>query len=120
MDTISQFRNKLRTPWIIVYIITLSMFTGTIRATPVASFTADQTSGCAPLSVQFTSTSTGAVSWFWDLGNSNTSTLPNPTNLYVLPGSYTVKLIVTDATGVTDTAIYVNYINAIGNPQADF
>ncbi len=120
MDTISQICKKLRATLIIVHIIGLFLFSETIQASPNASFTANQTSGCAPLNVQFTSTSTGAVSYFWDLGNLNTSTLANPSNLYVTPGNYTITLIVTDASGNTDTAVYVNYIHAIGNPHADF
>ncbi|MBK6837125.1 MAG: PKD domain-containing protein [Bacteroidetes bacterium] len=87
---------------------------------PTASFTADQTTGCTPLSVQFTSTSTGAVSYYWDLGNGNTSTLPNPTNLYSTPGTYTISLIAYDGAGNSDTAVYTNYITVIGKPTAHF
>ncbi len=54
------------------------------------------------------------------MGNGNTSTLPNPANLYAAPGSYTISLIVTDASGQTDTAVRNNYINVIGQPTADF
>ncbi len=39
------------------------------------------------------------VSWFWDFGDGNTSTLQNPTHMYILPGIYTVNLTVTDAVG---------------------
>ena len=91
-----------------------------VSAAPTASFSADQTSGCTPLSVQFTSTSTGAVSFYWDLGNGNTSTLANPTNLYSTPGSYTISLIAYDAAGNSDTATYTNYITVIGKPAAHF
>ena len=89
-------------------------------ATPVASFTASQFSGCSPLNVQFTNTSTGAVSYYWILGNGNTSTLQNPSNLYIGTGSYTVTLIATDANGATDTATYTDYITVVPNPNADF
>ena len=91
-----------------------------VQASPTASFTADQTSGCSPLSVQFTNTSTGAVSYYWMLGNGNTSTLLNPSNLYTSTGSYTVTLIATDANGITDTAEYINYITVVPKPSADF
>jgi PKD repeat protein len=89
-------------------------------ATPTASFTASQSTGCSPLSVQFTNTSTGAVSYYWLLGNGNTSTLENPSNLYVATGSYTITLVATDGSGVTDTAEYVNYITVVPKPNADF
>ena len=89
-------------------------------ALTTASFTANQTIGCLPLNVQFTSTSTGAVSWYWDLGNSNTSTLANPSNLYTTPGNYTITLIANDASGNSDTARYTNFITVEGRPNADF
>jgi PKD repeat protein len=92
----------------------------TVHAAPNASFTADHTSGCSPLNVQFTNTSTGAVSWYWTLGNGNTSTLQNPSNLYIATGSYTITLIATDGNGVSDTASYVNYITVVPKPNADF
>src|SRR5690242_2868028 len=114
METISLIKKNLKLVLLLAQVIVLSVFSGDCLATPTASFSANQTSGCAPLSVQFTSTSAGAVSYFWDLGNGNTSTLPNPTNLYATAGSYTITLVVTDASGVSDTAVYSNYINAIG------
>ena len=109
--------NKILRP---AFIMLLSVFSECTQATPTAAFNANQTSGCAPLNVQFTSSSTGAVSYYWDMGNGNTSTLPNPANLYTTPGSYTISLVVTDASGQTDTAVITNYINAIGQPNADF
>ncbi len=46
---------------------------------PVASFSVQgNTTGCAPLTVQFVNQSQNAVSYFWDFGNGNTSTLKNP------------------------------------------
>ena len=89
-------------------------------ALTTASFTANQTIGCLPLNVQFTSTSTGEVSWYWDFGNSNTSTLANPSNLYTTPGNYTITLIAYDASGNSDTARYTNFITVEGRPNADF
>jgi PKD repeat protein len=65
-------------------------------------------------------TSTGAVSYYWDMGNGNTSTLPNPSNLYTTSGNFTVFLIAIDGSGVRDTARYVNYINASPHPSANF
>ena len=91
-----------------------------VQATPSASFTSDQQTGCTPLNVQFTSTSTGAASYQWDLGNGNSSTLPNPANLYTSPGTYTVKLTVNDGMGNLDSVVMVNYITVVGNPIADF
>ena len=69
----------------------------TVNQIPVASFTADETTGCVPMTVQFTNTSTGnPTNWNWsfgDIGVGNTSTLPNPTKTYTTAGIYTVSLI---------------------------
>jgi len=46
------------------------------------------------LSVDFTDSSTGAISWFWDFGDGNTSTLQNPTHVYAIEGTYDVKLYI--------------------------
>jgi len=124
MNAISPLKKNLKIilmkALIPVLIGMLSAFSENLQAAPTASFSASQTAGCAPMGVQFTSTSTGAVSYYWDLGNSNTSTLANPSNLYTVPGNYTITLVVTDASGQTDTAVYTNYIQVVGNPTADF
>ena len=58
-----------------------------------ASFTADHTSGCTPLPVHFTNTSTGATSYVWKFGNGSlNSTTVNTLALYYT-GTYTVTLV---------------------------
>src|SRR5260221_13987902 len=89
-------------------------------ASPHASFTANQTSGCSPLNVQFTNASTGATSYYWNLGNGNTSSLTNPANLFTSAGSYTIILVAMDSTGGRDTARYTNYITVLAKPAAGF
>jgi gliding motility-associated-like protein len=77
-----------------------------------ASFSASPTvSGCAPLNVQFTNNSIGAVSFNWNFGDplsgtSNSSSLFAPTHLYTQPGVYVVTLIATDpnACNIADTS----------------
>lgn len=67
---------------------------------PVANFTASPTSGCAPMVVSFTNTSTGnPTSFSWNFGNGNTSTAASPTTSYTVPGTYTVTLTATNASG---------------------
>src|SRR5436190_4327662 len=70
---------------------------------PVASFSANVTTGCQPLSVQFNNTSLNAVSYLWTFGNGNTSNLANPSNVYNLSGNYTVTLTAFDASGNSNT-----------------
>ncbi|MBI9040706.1 PKD-like domain-containing protein, partial [Lutibacter sp.] len=62
-----------------------------------ASFTATLDGNCSPINVSFTDTSTGGAtvtSWLWDFGNSNTSTVQNPSANYPKPGIYTVTLTI--------------------------
>ncbi|MGN6743163.1 MAG: PKD domain-containing protein [Amnibacterium sp.] len=67
---------------------------------PTASFTEDTTSGTAPLTVQFTDTSTNSpTSWSWDFGDGTGSSAQNPSHIYGTQGTYTVKLVATNGTG---------------------
>jgi len=71
---------------------------------PHASFSLSDTfSICAPLIVNFRSTSTNAATFAWTFGDGNSSPFPNPTNNYTQSGIYYVRLIVTDPTGCSDT-----------------
>ncbi len=79
--------------------VCLKAFT-TLTAVPVANFTANVTSGTAPLAVQFTDTSTGSpTTWAWDFGDTTTSTEQHPVHTYTAAGTYSVNLTVTNAGG---------------------
>lgn len=68
--------------------------------TPVAAFRMNPAAGPAPLTVQFTDTSTGGgVAWAWSFGDGATSNEQNPTHTYTNPGTYRVKLVVANAIG---------------------
>lgn len=79
---------------------------------PIASFYADpvKTSILDP-NINFYNTSTGAVSYFWDFGNtaaigsSNNSTLVNPKHEYGYVGQYNVHLVAISNKGCKDTAM---------------
>lgn len=90
-------------------------------AGPTADFSGSPTSGCAPLTVNFTDLSTGEniSSWSWNFGDGGTSDQQNPSHTYVDAGNYTVSLTVTDDNG-SDTEIKVDYIQVYGTPIADF
>ena len=84
-----------------------------------AGISATPTSGCPPLFVSFKDSSLGKpTSWKWDLGNGTISYLQNPTATYFTSGSYTIKLIVSNASG-SDTITQNKYIvvNALPVPK---
>ncbi|GIV44398.1 MAG: hypothetical protein KatS3mg035_1521 [Bacteroidia bacterium] len=60
--------------------------------------------------VLFTDTTQGALTWFWDFGNGMSSTDRNPRVQYLLPGEYTVTLVVTTAQGCTYSISKGKYI----------
>jgi PKD repeat protein len=85
---------------------------------PVASFTGFPTSGPAPLSVWFNSTSTNVpTSRAWNFGDGSTVNLSvqNLTHVYLIPGTYTVNLTATNAGG-SNTSTRIDYITVTGTP----
>jgi gliding motility-associated-like protein len=91
---------------------------------PVVSFTLPSSSGCPALGVQFTDASvvgTGVtVTYFWDFGDGQTSTLQNPFHVYTVPGSYTVSLTIITHNGCVDTLTFIipNAVTVFPVPQA--
>jgi gliding motility-associated-like protein len=110
-------------PYAYVLFISILLFalqSKVVAQAPVANFSANNTTGCSPLIVQFTDQSTGSpTSWHWDLGNGSTSTIQNPTSTYTTPGTYTIKLIATNASG-SNTITKTSYITVFDAPAAKF
>jgi large repetitive protein len=80
-----------------------SSVTITVNPTPTVTFTANPTSGMAPLAVEFTNNSSGSSSFVWDFGNGSSTSENNVINhLYPDGGVYTVILI-GEENGCTDT-----------------
>ena len=91
-----------------------------IGQAPVADFTANKVSGCSPLTVTFQDLSTNTpTSWNWDFGNGQLSNLQNPTVNFSQPGSYTIKLIVRNSSGI-DEEEKINYITVFPSPAPAF
>ncbi|MEM7654845.1 MAG: S8 family serine peptidase [Bacteroidota bacterium] len=92
-----------------------------VNQAPVASFSANTTFGCAPLSVDFTDTSSpSATSWSWSFpgGTPNTSSQQTPTVVYNSPGTYSVTLTATNNFG-SDVITQNNFITVNScNPTA--
>ncbi len=92
-----------------------------LQAQLVPQFSATPLNGCAPLVVNFTDQSTGgATQWKWDLGNSTVSFLQNPSATYFNPGTYSVKLVVTNAAGDKDSITKTQYITVFALPTVNF
>ena len=90
----------------------------TVSVTPIAQLTPNPTNGCIPLDVQMNNTSINANFYYWDFGDGNTSNLQSPNHTYTVDGTYTIRLIVENLSGCTDT-IEVN-VTAYPLPGADF
>ena len=88
----------------------------------LAGFDIKMSNSCkAPADINFTNTSVGngVLSYQWDFGDGSGSTLSSPSHIYTVDGNYTVRLIVKNSTGCTDTLTRVNAIT-LGNANADF
>jgi PKD repeat protein len=91
---------------------------------PTAGFSGSPTSGLVPLTVNFTGSSTGydqPLTYEWDFDNNGAtdSTEQNPSYEYTDPGTYTVKLTVTDSDGSPDTLTMTDYITVTTPPEYD-
>lgn len=113
---------KLKKYSFLISLLTTLFFSTNSTAQLVANFTANPTSGCAPLLVSFDSnSSTGNPnSWLWDFGDgSSSSNLQFPQHNYSSPGQYSVTLTIGNGT-TTNTIIKSNYITVEGSPVFDF
>jgi PKD repeat protein len=100
---------------LLLILLPVSMLTQTVSAlsNPTAGFSASPTSGCSPLSVTFTDTSSGnggtINKWDWDFNGDGTvdhtdTTKPNAfAYIYTSPGTYTAKLTVTTTASKSGT-----------------
>lgn len=83
----------------------------TINAPLKASFTADNLINCRiPAPVQFTSQTPGTYTCYWSFGDSTTSSGTQPLHIYNDTGFFSVKLVVKDAAGCSDSLVIPNYI----------
>jgi gliding motility-associated-like protein len=85
-----------------------------------ADFTADNFSGCVPLTVHFENKSSTGGKILWDFGNKDTTSLDKPVFTYNTPGTYLVKLYMNDpaSCNIWDTAF--QYITVHEGITADF
>ncbi len=92
-----------------------------VEPTPVASFTANPTTGCENLTVDFTDASTvtsGAITdWNWDFGDTNGSDQQNPTHIFGAAGTYNVELEISTINGCRDT--FMSSIDILPTPDVE-
>lgn len=97
----------------------------TLTKSPVASFTADVTTGASPLTVHFSDTSPDTpTSWLWDFNGDGRidSQIQNPQYTYREPGTYTVTLTIAGTTGKDEETKkeYITVTKGAPSPVADF
>ncbi|MCB9459845.1 MAG: PKD domain-containing protein [Anaerolineaceae bacterium] len=90
---------------------------------PVAGFNVSPASGDAPLTVQFTNTTTGDVTGYsWDFNNDGIpdSTAQSPSFTFLNAGTYTVRLAATGPGGTTTAQKTVTVLTPLEPPSASF
>jgi PKD repeat protein len=87
---------------------------------PAANFTANPTSGQAPLTVQFTDQSTGTITaWDWNFGDGSAhSSVQNPSHTYTSAGDFTVTLTVSCVGNPNSSKSMVIHVTAPPPPPA--
>ncbi len=87
-------------------------------------FYASDSLGCDEMTISFVDSTTSTYNiqkWNWDFGNGTSSTDQHPTLIdYDEPGSYSVKLVITDVNGLVDSLIKDLYIVIHETPEAQF
>lgn len=88
----------------------------------VAQFSASDTLGCIPLTVQFSNNSINVTEGYvWDFGNGQTSTDPNPSMTYATEGTYNVSLTAANPESCNGTDTYIVAVTALDTViTADF
>jgi len=95
-----------------------SMVITVTRLIPVADFTANTTEGSAPLTVQFTDTSTNSpTQWNWDFGDGTNSTEQNPEHVFSGEGTYNVTLVTINGDGSSNPKSMNIKVNSVPTPS---
>lgn len=74
---------------------------------PIANFTMSRTEASLiePTIMFEDESSTNTIGWFWDFGDSTTSTVASPVHTYQREGTFNVKLVAVATGGCTDTLV---------------
>lgn len=66
------------------------------------------------LTVDFFDLSINGSSWLWNFGDGSTSTDENPTHFYESPGTYSVKLVVSNSCGIDSLSTQITVVKNTG------
>ena len=87
---------------------------------PLATLSANTTSGCGPINVTFTNSSQNTETYYWDFGNSNTLNINNESSQsQTYNNSAWVMLVAFDANNCSDTAYVSIDITNCGCTDSD-
>ena len=94
----------------------------TVYPKPNAAFGLSSLSGCTlnPFQIIDSSYSLLPINYFWDFDNGTTSIIQNPIAYYSNIGDYTIKLIITNEYGCSDTSSLQNPLTITKSPIAGF
>jgi PKD repeat protein len=76
-----------------------------IHPDPIPNFTHNPGFGNPPVTVNFTNTSTGALSYIWDFDDGTQSTLANPSHNYLTSDNYQISLTARNNFGCEKTIV---------------
>jgi PKD repeat protein len=80
---------------------------------PIADFGANRTSGRSPLAIGFSDRSSlSPTRWSWDFGDGTIAHEKNPTHVYAVSGTYSVRLNASNNAG-SNTVTRVDYITVM-------
>jgi PKD repeat protein len=88
-----------------------------VKPLPVADFSMPA-AFCVGSAVRLNNTSSGAKSYSWSFGDSETSMQPSPSKAYVLPGTYQIRLVALHENGCADSITRQVTVNSL--PDASF
>src|SRR5699024_8952622 len=106
------------------YLITLliiPIFINLQAQQPTADFMTNTPTVCFGETVAFTDQSSGNnLTYTWNFGDGNSSTVKNPSHIYNAPGNYSITLVVTNGAGKSDSKVKSNYITVNPLPEPSF
>ncbi len=92
-----------------------------VNPLPVIDVQSDKIEGCAPSGINYSVVSNPTLqSCVWQLGNGQSSTIPNPSTMYMVAGQYSVSVNVVDVNGCQNSLTKPNYITIHPTPVVDF